>query len=273
MKYEIPSRVGLIAGEGKLPIILAKNAREEGVEVSAVGIKGKTNKKLRKYVEDFHLVKLGQLNELVQYFKNRSLKKVVMAGKVPKIHLFDKVRFAMDKELVSLLEEVKDKKDDSLLKAVANYLQQRGLVLLDSTLWLKELLPEKGILTKSSPTDREKEDVEFGKKIAKNIAGLDIGQTVVIKEKAVLAVEAIEHTDKTIIRGGKLGNGGVVVVKVSRPEQDMRFDIPVVGLRTIKILRKAKANVLAVESGKTLFIEKEKIVNTADKAGISIVAV
>lgn len=273
MNNDVPSRVGLIAGEGKLPLILAKNAKNEGVSISAVGIKGKTNKNLRKYVKDFHAVKLGQLNKLVQYFKKRSLKKVVMIGKVPKIHLFGKMRLAMDKELRNLLEDVRDKKDNSLLEAIANYLQQQGIILLDSTLWLKDLLPQEGVLTKIVPTGREKKDIVFGKEIAKKIAELDIGQTVVVKDKAVLAVEAIEHTDETIRRGGKLGKKGVVVVKVSRPNQDRRFDIPVVGLKTIKILKKFKAAVLAVESGKTLFIEKEKIIKTANKGGISIVAI
>ncbi len=267
------NKVGLIAGEGKLPILLAENAKKQGVKIIAVGIKGKTDRKLRKYVDKLHLVKLGHLKELLDFLKENSLSKVVMIGKVPKIHLFDKMRLFADKELVDLLKKVKDKKDDSLLKAIANYLENEEIILLDSTMWLSDYLLDKGVLTSRNPTKKENEDIQFGKDIAKSIADLDIGQTVIVKDKAVLAVEAIEHTDEAIKRGGQLGGGNVVVVKVSRPNQDMRFDIPVIGLETIKSLKKARASVLAVENKKTLFIDKEEVINYANKYGITIVSI
>jgi len=264
-------KIGLIAGEGKFPIIFAKNAKEKGIEIVAVGIEGKTKEELNKYVDELLLVKLGELSKLIAFLKQNSINQLVMAGKIPKIHLFDK-NIALDRELKSLLDSVEDRKDDSLLKGVAKYLEKMGMTLLDSTIFLKDNLPEKGILTKRHPTDKEYENIEFGRSIAKRIAELDIGQTVVVKDKAVLAVEAIEHTDETIRRGGRLGNGDVIVVKVSRPKQDMRFDVPVVGLDTIKSLKQAKAKVLAVESKKTLFIDKSEIIEEADKSGISIIA-
>jgi len=263
-------KIGLIAGEGDFPIIFARNAKEKGIRVIAVGIKGKTKKELSSYVQELCFVKLGQLNRLLSFLKKHSITQAVMAGKVPKVSIFN-TRLILDGQLQNLLKSVKDKKDDSLLKAVARYLEENGITLLESTMFLEDCLPDKAVLTSRQPTEREYKDIEFARTIAKDIAGLDIGQMVVVKDKTILAVEAIEHTDETIKRAGKFGRGDIVVVKVSRPNQDMRFDVPVVGLDTVKSLKRAKATVLAVEAKKTLFMDKDKVIEKADKEGISIV--
>lgn len=263
-------KIGLIAGEGRFPIIFAQKAKLNNVDIIAVGIKSKTNKKLKKYVEKAYYVKLGEFKKLINYFKKHNIKVAVMAGKVPKVSIFDK-RIIADKELKELLNRVKDKKDVSLLKEIGNVLQLNGIEVLKSTIYMEEFLANKGNITKRKPTQQEQEDIEFGKKIAKEIAHLDIGQTIVVKDKAVLAVEAIEHTDQTIKRASKLGKKDVVVVKVARPNQDMRFDVPAIGVKTIKFLIKAKAKVLALESGRTFIFDKEEIKRLADKHNISIV--
>lgn len=213
---------------------------------------------------------LDEFSRMLGVFKAEGIRQVVMAGQISPHRLFSK-EVSKSSELRGLLAGVKDKKADTIFGALAGKLKESGLELLDSTTFVEEFLPQKGILTKREPGFGEWEDVYFGLGLAKAIGSLDIGQTVAVKDKAVLAVEALEGTDNLIKRAGKFPVRGVVVVKVSKPKQDMRFDIPVVGLNTVKNLIRIKAACLAIEAGKTLFIDKPQSVGLADKNGLSIV--
>jgi len=265
-------KIGLIAGSGKFPLIFSQYAKARGRNICAVAVKGETSKELEDLVDRVYWVEVGQLERLFKIFKDEGITRAIMAGKIsPTLLLKDDL--AVDEELKELLDHAKDKRADSLLGAVARRLKKAGIDLIDSTTYLSDLLPHEGILTQRQPSQAEWEDIRFGFDIARKIAGLDIGQTVVVKDKAILAIEAIEGTDEAIRRGGALGNGEVVVVKVSKPKQDMRFDIPVVGPETIRSLTQAKASCLAIEAQKTLLIDKEEVVRLADRSGISVAVI
>ena len=264
-------KIGLIAGNGRFPLIFAREAKRAGVEVVALAIKKETSPSLVNLVDRIHWVDVGQLGDLIEICKKEGITRAVMAGQVKHTRLFSEVK--LDARAMALLAGVKDKKANSLLGAVADELSREGIELIDSASYLAHLLPSPGILTRRKPTQKEWQDIEFGHKMAKEIAGLDIGQTVVVKDQAVLAVEGMEGTDRTIRRGGKLGKGDVVVVKVSKPQQDRRFDLPIVGERTIEVLKEAKAKVLAFSARSTILLDREKVVKSANKNGISLVAV
>lgn len=266
------NRVGLIAGEGKFPFLFAQAAKRRNISVIAFAFFKITNRELRRYVDEIFWLNVGELGELLNTLKQKGIKKAIMAGKIPKVALFN-IHLKRDKEAEILLKKTKEKGDNSLLTNIARRLEEEGIELLNSTTFLSHLLPRTGVLSKRSPNASEWEDVHFGKEVAKKMGELDIGQSVVVKNKVILAVEAIEGTDAAILRGGRLGRQGAVVVKVSRPNQDMRFDIPTVGLRTMRFLIKAKAKVLAIEAKKTLVIDREKAIRLADKKGIAVVAV
>ncbi|MBU4149771.1 MAG: UDP-2,3-diacylglucosamine diphosphatase LpxI [Candidatus Omnitrophica bacterium] len=265
-------RVALIAGNGKFPIIFAKAARRKGVEVVAIGIKEETSRDLEVCVDKMYWLGVGELAGLFQILESEKLTAVVMAGQVRHKLLFDKT-IRLDKKMLELLSSVKDKKTDSLIGAIASQLERSGVKLLDSTTFLSDYLPEKGLLTKIQLDERVQQDIEFGRVIAKSIAGLDIGQTVVVKDKVVLAIESIEGTDEAIKRGALYGKDGVVVIKVSKPGQDMRFDVPIIGPGTIKLLKTLKAACIAIEAKKTLIIDKEETIKLADESGVGIVAI
>jgi len=266
------NRIGLIAGNGKFPLIFAQEAQKKGIAVVAIGINEETDKKLGACVDKIYWLGVGELEKLLQVLVQERLTHVVMAGQVKHKSLFNK-GIKIDPRMQQLLSSVKDKKTDSLIGAIANTLEKLGLKLMDSTTFLSDYLPGKGVLT-GHPIDRMiEEDIEFGRDIAKSISGLDIGQTVVVKDKVVLAVESIEGTDETIKRGAYYGKDGVVVVKVSKPNQDMRFDIPVIGHRTIRLLKDLNASCIAIEANKTLVIDKEITIKLADEAGIGVIAV
>lgn len=265
-------RIGLIAGNGRFPLLFAKAAREKGLRVTAVGIRGDTSRQVRLLVDKFFWVKAGELKKLFEIFQSEGIKKVIMAGQVSPSNLFDP-RLFPDQELQKLFANTHNKKADTIFSAVADKLTSLGMELMDSTTLLDDYLCPSGVFTRRSPSEEEWEDIRFGKEIAKAVAYFDIGQTVVVKQKAVLAVEALEGTDATIRRGGSLGNGNAVVVKVSKPKQDMRFDIPVIGLRTVRNLIKARVSCLAVEAQKTLFLDKETAVALANKKSICIIAI
>lgn len=264
-------RIGLIAGNGKLPLLFAQEAKKRGVEVIAVAVREETEKNLENLVDKIFWVRVGELKKLIDTFKNENIKKAVMIGQIKHGHIFRNL--FMDHEMMKLLFTVKDRKTDSLLSAVCNRLKDFGIELIDSSTYLMDLMPEEGVLTKRKPTDEEWQDIEFGKGVAGGIAGLDIGQTVVVKKRVVLAIEAIEGTDEAICRGSILGKGKVVVVKISKPNQDNRFDIPVVGPGTIKTMVENKVSVLAIEAKKTLFIDMQDVISQADRCAISIVAI
>jgi DUF1009 family protein len=264
-------KIGLIAGNGSLPIIFAQAARNKGVSLTVIGINEETDKSIADYADKIYWISVGQLGSLIEILKKEKIEKAVMAGQIRHKLLFSDIK--LDDEFKALLSKIKDKKTDTILGAVAARIGQLGVKLIDSSYFIKDYLPSAGVLTKKGPTPEQKEDIEFGLKIAKAIAGLDIGQSVVVKNKAVLSVEAIEGTDEAISRGSKYSQGGAVVVKVSKPNQDMRFDIPLIGKQTIKTMIDKKAAVLAIEAGKTFFLDQDYVIAEADKHGIVIIAV
>jgi len=265
-------KIGLIAGNRKFPLLFAASAKKKGYTVIAVAIKGDTSPALKKLVDKIHWISLAEFHKIFAIFKSEGVKDVVMAGQISPVRLFSK-EINRSAELKQILTSLKDKKADTLFGAVAQRLKSEGFNLLDSTALIEEYLPKKGTLTKLQPDFDTWENIYFGLNLAKAVADLDIGQTVAVKSKAIVAVEAFEGTDNLIRRAGKIGRGKIVIIKVSKPNQDMRFDVPVIGLKTIKSLVRARAGCLAFEAEKTLFIDKEKSLKLADKKGISIVAV
>lgn len=264
--------LGLIAGNGKFPLLVAQNARNDGIEkIIAVAFYGDTDKELENLVDEIVWIKVGELGKLIKTFTRNSVSQALMAGQLTPTVMFKNMRF--DWRMIRLMTRLKNRKADTIFGAIADELEHEGIHLLDSTMFLNSNLPEAGLLTKRKLSRHEEEDIEFGYSIAKEIGRLDIGQTVVVKNKAVVAVEGIDGTDATIRRGGELGKKDVVVVKVSKPNQDMRFDVPVIGMKTIQTMIAAKARVLAIEAKKTLLLEKEEIIHEANKSKISIVVV
>lgn len=263
--------LGLIAGNGQFPLLFARNAKTKKIKIVAVGIKGDTSILLRFFVDKLFWVGVGELNKLFSIFKNEGVHQVVMAGQVNPENLFDP-KVAFDREFQKLFVAIKDRKADTIFMAVADKLKENGMDLLDSTLFLKDYMAPKGTLTKRGPTEAELADIDFGKEIARSMGSLDVGQTVVVKDRAIVAIEAMEGTDQAILRGGGISRKGAVVVKMSKPKQDSRFDIPVIGPRTIQSMVKCKAGCLAVDAGKTLMIDREKCIRLADKAKICILA-
>jgi len=264
-------RIGLIAGNGRFPIYFAQAAKLGGNEVVAVAIREETSPELESLVSQIHWFHVGELQGMIDTFLNAGIERLVMAGKITKTLMFERIR--PDARLMKVFEKTPIRNDDALLRTLAEEFIAEGIHVCDSTTFLSVLLPEKGILTQRSPSEDELLDIKYGYEIAKQIAGLDIGQTVVIKNRAILAIEAIEGTDKAILRGGQLGNGDVTVVKVARPNQDMRFDIPTVGVETIRTIIEARAGCLAFEEMKTLLLDREEVIAMADKAGIAIMVI
>jgi len=265
-------RIALIAGNGKFPLFFAKAAKTNGVEVVSIALLSEADKSIEGVSDRTYWVNLGEAKKVIDILKQEGIRHAVMAGKVNKLTII-KESMRLDEEAKKIVSGVIDRKDDTLLGAVGKRLKDFGIELLDSTLFLKNMMPSKGVLTKKRPSREESDDIELGYKIAKEIGSLDIGQSVAIKKKAVIAVEAIEGTDEMIKRAGQLVGDGLIVVKVSKPDQDMRFDVPVVGVTTIESLKTARASVLAIEADKVLLLEKEEVVNMADRYRISIIAV
>jgi len=266
-------KIGLIAGNRKFPFLFCEAAKKNGLFIVAVAVKGETSAGLRKLVDKFYWLHLGEFQRIFEIFKSEGITSAVMAGQISPRRLFSK-EINKNEELRSLLSGIKDKRADTIFGAIAQELKKRGVELLDSTIFLKDYMPAKGVLGACQPDAEVWEDIRFGLGLAKAVAGLDIGQTVAVKSKAIVAVEALEGTDNLIYRAGRITRqGGVAIIKVSKPAQDMRFDLPVVGLNTLKCLIKAGAKCLAIEADKTLFIDREKAVALADRHGISIVAI
>jgi DUF1009 family protein len=261
--------VGLIAGSGSLPLILSEKIKRDGFKIVSIAFKGLSNESLSDVSDIIHWINLGELGRLIDIFKGERIKKAIMAGKVPKTLMFTNLK--ADLRAMALFMRLKDKKDDSILQALAEELESEGIILEGLSSYLKDLFSPEGVFTFRRPSEEEMKDVRFGWALAKEMGRLDIGQTVVVKNQAVLSIEAIEGTDEAIRRGGKLGNGDVIVVKVSKPQQDMRFDVPVVGLKTMDALRDARAKVLALETGKTILLEKDEMIREANKIGLSII--
>jgi len=264
-------KIGLIAGNGRFPFLVAKEIKKRGLDVVAIGLKEETDPALEKSVDKIIWLSLGEFQKLISSLKNEGIKSVIMAGQVKHSQLFANLK--LDLRAVGLLAKLINKKTDTILGAVAKEFEKEGITLLPSHEYLKDLLPKKGLLTGAKPTKEEQADIEFGVKIAKTIAGLDIGQTVVVKNGAVLAVESIEGTNECIKRAAFYGGENSVVVKVAKPNQDFRFDLPVIGPDTVKTLTENKARILAIESGATLMIDKDDLFEAAKQSRVSIIAV
>ena len=264
--------VGLIAGLGRLPIEVALAAREGGTRVVAIGLHGLTEASLADEVESFAWVHVGEVEPMMAHFREAGARTLVMAGKVPKTFLWERPDLVKpDARALQALAGLKDRKDDSLLGAFAGLLVEEGFSLLGQAELAPALLAEVGILGSVEPGPEELADIEFGWPIAKAIGELDVGQTVVVRGKAVLALEAVEGTDAAVERGCALGEPGATVVKVAKPSQDMRFDVPTIGLATVQALAKGGARALAVEAGKTVVLERTALLAEADRHGIAVV--
>jgi DUF1009 family protein len=264
-------KLGLIAGNRSYPLLFAQQAKAKGVYIVAVAFKGETSRILKQYVDEIYWVEVGHLEELIKIFKSKNITSAVMVGQVTPTRLFRKNN--LDRIAAKILSSVSQMSAETIFSRIADELENEGISLKDARLFLEQYLAINGAINSLQVNDLELQGINFGKEIAKRIAGYNIGQTIVVKNKTVLAVEAIEGTDNTIRRGGKIGRGNVIVVKVSKPNQDMRFDVPVIGPKTVKVLKRAGGGVLALESGQVLILEKEKTIKLADKYGIKIVGI
>jgi UDP-2,3-diacylglucosamine hydrolase len=262
---------GLIAGNGDFPFLVLEGARSRGIEMAVIGIREEASPALEQISKRFHWVSLGQLGRAIELLHQEGVKHAVMAGQVKHNKIFSTIR--PDWRLAKLLFSLPAKNTDSLIGAVARVLEEEGIELVDSTKFLGPLLPAPGVLTKRAPDESETADMEYGRHIAQQIAGLDLGQTVVVRDRACVAVEAMEGTDETIERAARIvGGQRIVVIKVSKPKQDMRFDVPVVGVKTIEVMRSSHASALAIDARRTLLFDRDALIAAADEAGITIQA-
>ena len=268
----LPSKIGLIAGQGDFPRLIAQAARSNGVEVVIFALKNFATADIESCADSVFWLELGQLGKAIELMHQNDVRSISMAGRVPHTSILQYRHF--DKRAVKLLAKSLNRKADTLLGAVASEFQQEGIEVLDSSLFLKSLMPEPGLLTpKRSLTSEEQHNVDFGYPVAKAVAGQDIGQTIVVKDRIVIAVEGIEGTDKCIERAGQLAGSGCIVIKVSKPQQDMRFDIPVIGPRTIETMKSAGCTALAVSARECLLFHRDEILEEAQNSGIAVVAV
>ena len=269
-EVEIES-LAVIAGRGVYPLLLAEAARRRGARrIVAVAFRGETDRSIRKLADDVHWLYVGQLQELLDTLAEAGIRHAVMAGQITPTNLF---RVRPDGRCIELLRRLHVKNAETIFGAVADELRSIGIKLLPASTFMEDYMPNVGVLTARAPTDIERKDIELGLKVAKVTSGLDIGQTVAIKQGVVLAVEAFEGTDEAIARAGRLGGRGIVVVKVAKRGHDMRFDIPVVGTHTVKILKKARAGAIAVEAGRSIILEREAVLEAMNRLGIAMVAV
>jgi DUF1009 family protein len=267
-------KLGLIAGNGRFPFLVLDAARALGHDVTIIAAKEEAFETLTdaaaKTRAAIHWISLGQLGKCISLMKDAGVTHAVMAGQVKHTKIFAG-GIVPDLKFLSLLAKLPARNTDGLIGAVASVLKDEGIELIDSTSLLKPMLAPTGVMTRRVPAAEEQQDLEYGYGIADAIAGLDIGQTIVVKHRAVVAVEAMEGTDDVIARAGRLAGAGVCVVKVAKPKQDMRFDVPVVGLATIDAMRTARASVLSIDAGKTLMFERDAMIAGANEAGITIV--
>lgn len=263
-------KIGLLAGIGRLPVECAKAAKAMGFEVYAVALLPDTDKELKDCVADYAEISVAQLQSIIDYFKNNGVGKVTMLGKVTKEILISGNHGMPDMRMLQLLGSLPDRKDDTLMLAFVRELAKDGLTAFDQTAIIHMLMPQRGTVTKRVPTEAEINDMKFGLSTARELGRLDIGQTVVVKGMAVMALEAIEGTDECIKRGGKLARGGAVVAKAAKPQQDLRFDVPAVGVRTIESMVESGCKALVIEAGKTILVDREKVAELADANDIAI---
>jgi UDP-2,3-diacylglucosamine hydrolase len=280
MKY------GLIAGNGRFPFLVIEGARRAGVSLAVVGIREETDPEIEQFADRLTWVGIGQLGKLIRFFKGEGVERVIMAGQVKHIQIFS--RAIPDARMLKLLLKLPKRNTDALIGAVADELAAEGIELIESTWFLRDYLPQPGTLTRRKPNSQEKEDIEYGLGIAREIARLDLGQTIVVRAKACVAIEAMEGTDATILRAGELTRGrtgvlmrgrgdvapgNLTVVKIAKPDQDMRFDVPVVGNSTVEAMIQAGATCLCITAGKTLLFDRDEMIRLADENRIAMVAV
>jgi DUF1009 family protein len=262
---------GLIAGNGRFPFLVLEGAQSQGIDMAVIALKEEASPEIEKIAKRVHWVSLGELSKTIDLMHQEGVTQAVMAGQVKHNKIFSAIR--PDWKLAKLLFSLPRKNTDSLIGAVARVLEEEGIRLVDSTLFLKPLVPNAGVLTRRAPTEHEAEDMAYGLGVARQVASMDIGQTVVIADRACVAVEAMEGTDETIARAARITGGKpLVVVKVSKPGQDMRFDVPVVGLPTVEQMGSAGATALAVDAGRTLLFDRAKLIELANEKGIAIEA-
>ena len=266
-----PFKLGLIAGNGTFPFLVLEGAQKAGAQVAVAAIREETDPQIEKVSDNVTWVGVGQLGKMLRFFKNEGVEKAIMAGQVKHVQIFSSS--IPDLRMVKMLLRLPRKNTDALIGAVANELASEGIELIDSTYFLQEHLPQPGVLTKRKPDERERGDIEYGLEVAHEIARLDLGQTIVVRDRACVAIEAMEGTDAVIRRAGDLVRGRLTVVKIAKPDQDMRFDVPVVGLSTIQTMIEASATCLCLTAGKTLMFERDEMRQLADKNKIAIVAV
>lgn len=260
---------GLIAGNGDFPFLVLEGAKKAGESLAVVAIKEETDKRIEQVAAPLAWVGIGQLGKMISFFKDAGVSKVMMAGQVKHVQLFSGA--VPDVRMLKMLWNLPKRNTDSLIGGIASELEKDGIELIDSTYFLGEDLAPKGVLTQRKPSDIELENIEYGLHIAGEIARLDLGQTIVVRAKACVAIEAMEGTDATILRAGQLAKGKLTVVKVAKPDQDMRFDVPVVGPPTIKTMVEAGATCISITAGKTLIIGKKEMLAAADANKIAIV--
>ncbi len=263
-------RIGLIAGNGRFPLLLAENALRKKIRIICLAIKGDTNPKIKKYVDEIYWFRVREFSKMISKMKGLGLTNVVMAGQINPFHLFTGEVF-MDIELSKLIKQLRDRRADTIFSAIVQRLEKDGINVLPSHAYMGDYIPPVGVFSKLKPTEEEWQDFFFGKTVAKEIGRLDIGQTVVVKGKTVLSVEAFEGTNRCIARGGFLAKDALVV-KMSKPNQDMRFDVPVVGIKTIKAMAYSGCKGIAVEAGKTIVIDKDRVLRAVDRLGMLFVA-
>ena len=267
----LPGEWGLIAGNGRFPFLVLEAARSQGIEMAVIALREEASPELEQVAKRLHWVSLGELSRTLELLHQERVTRAVMAGQVKHTKIFSAIR--PDWKLAKLIFSLPRKNTDSLIGAVARVLEEEGIQLVDSTTFLKPLLPEAGVLTRRGPDPRESADIAYGREIARHVAALDLGQTVVISDRACVAVEAMEGTDETIERAARLVCGKpLVVVKVAKPGQDMRFDVPVVGLRTVELMRASRVTALAIDAGRTLLFDRPRLIDAANEAGIAVQA-
>lgn len=263
------SVIGLIAGGGQFPILFAEAARSKGQKVVAIAHRNESSPELEQVVDSLCWVKLGQLGKIISFFRKQGVREAVFAGTITKTRIFRDV--FPDLKGITLWNKIDAHQDDAILRAVAGVLEDEGISILASTCYLEHLFFPKGILTRKKLSRDQLDDIRFGWKIAREIGRLDIGQCVIVRERSVIAVEAIEGTDAAIRRGGELASSGAVVVKLKKPNQDFRFDLPATGIQTIETLASVNGSVLAVEAAQSLLFDKKEMIDTANRLGITVV--
>ena len=264
-------KFGLIAGNGKFPFLVLEGARNSGAEMAVAAIREETDPEIEQLAASVKWVGIGQLGRMIRFFKDEGVEKAIMAGQVKHVQIFS--RAVPDARMLKVLLKLQRRNTDSLIGAIASELQSEGIELIDSTYFLQDSLPQIGTLTSREPDKHEREDIEYGLEIAHEIARLDLGQTIVVRGKACVAIEAMEGTDETIRRAGRLVQKRLTVVKIAKPNQDMRFDVPVVGVPTLQTMIEAGASCLCITAGKTLMFDRAEMIRVANQKKISIVAV